>query len=526
MSIRTKVLVNSSAITLCAALTLTACGDSAEKGAVPNAGTNNGKTDVKYTFSIAANQVAPVDKDGDIIKYLNEKYNVDLKVVDVESSKFNEIMNLKFAAGEIPDYFKVSGYNNLNKYVSQDLLAAIPLDMLKQNAPNLYRLMEEARPGLLKLTTLDGKIYALPRMSFFNSYRRATVFRGDWMKKVGVAKSPETLKEFEELMYKYRNDDPDGNGKKDTYGLSADGIDVVYGAYGYIPDYWSDKNGKLVYGAIQPEMKEALATLNKWFKDQVIDPEFITGENQGGNSNVSSSFVAGRIGFTTRSTLVYWKPLLYKGDTSSDNYVELKKLNPQAADSLVYGVPPIGPNGKRGVRQGNLVTTEMASFGKQLEKEPAKFAKLLQMLDGMNSSYDNFLSYFYGVKGKHWDFNEMNMPVLLNNATTADMNKWGGHDVIAVNELPQYQRERSMVRVQWADSNNWKVGGIQNKLETSLPSAGKYSTELNKMQEEAYISIITGNKPLSYFDEFVEKWKKAGGDQLDKEANEWYSKTK
>jgi putative aldouronate transport system substrate-binding protein len=303
-------------------------------------------------------------------------------------------------------------------------------------------------------------------------------------------------------------------------------MDVVYGAFGYMPDYWEEKDGKLVYGAIQPEMKEALTILNRWFKDQVIDPEFITGENQGGNANISTSFVKGRIGFTAKATFVFWKPLLYKGDSSAENYDELKKLNPAAADSLVYGVPPIGPGGKRGVRQGNLVSGDMASFGKQLEKEPEKFAKLLQMLDGMNSSYDNFLAYFYGIKGKHWDFNEANMPALLNNATTADMNKWGGHDVVAVNELPQYQRQRSIPRAEWAEKNNFKVGGIQNKLETSLPSAGKFTAELTKIQEEAYISIITGNKPLSYFDEFVEKWKKSGGSQLEQEANDWYKTIK
>jgi len=516
-------------------LVLTACngsgssntsGESAGQPSTANSDANTSPAETKYTFSIAANQLAPVDPNGPIIQYLEDRFNVDLQVVDVESSKYTEIMNLKFASGEIPDYFKVSGYSNLHKYVSQDILAEIPLDFLQANAPNLYRLMVEAREDVFNLAKVDGKVYALPRFSYFNTFRRPTVFRGDWMKKVGVEKAPETLEQFEALMYKFSNEDPDGNGQKDTYGLSETGIDVVYGAFGYIPDYWTDKEGQLVYGAIQPEMKEALTILNRWFKDKVIDPEFITGENQGGNKNVSTSFVNGRIGFSSKGTMVQWKPLLYEGDTSSDTYVALKNVNPEAADSLVYGVPPVGPDGKMGVRQGNLVTTEMASFGKHLESDPDKFAKLLQMLDGMNDSYEHFLEYFYGIKGEHWDFNENNVPVLLNDYKTVDMNKWGGHDVIAVNEIPQYQKERSGPRAIWAEENNWLVGGIPNMLETALPSAGQFTTELNKMQEEAYISIITGSKPISYFDEFVEKWRKAGGEQLIKEANEWYATQK
>lgn len=44
--------------------------------------------------------------------------------------------------------------------------------------------------------------------------------------------------------------------------------------------------------------------------------------------------------------------------------------------------------------------------------------------------------------------------------------------------------------------------------------------------EQAYISIITGDKPVDSFDEFVSKWKSSGGDQLTKEANEWWDKVK
>lgn len=57
---------------------------------------------------------------------------------------------------------------------------------------------------------------------------------------------------------------------------------MVYGAFGFLPDRWTEKDGKLVYGAVQPEIKEALTLLNKRYKDGVIDPEFITGENNGG----------------------------------------------------------------------------------------------------------------------------------------------------------------------------------------------------------------------------------------------------
>jgi len=59
-----------------------------------------------------------------------------------------------------------------------------------------------------------------------------------------------------------------------------------------------------------------------------------------------------------------------------------------------------------------------------------------------------------------------------------------------------------------------------------LESASKYQAELSRLEREAYIAIITGEKPLEYFDEFVEEWKKAGGERLTIEANQWYQKLK
>ena len=48
--------------------------------------------------------------------------------------------------------------------------------------------------------------------NYANKYHIASVWRDDWLKKVGIDKIPETLDEAETAFYKFRNDDPDGNG--------------------------------------------------------------------------------------------------------------------------------------------------------------------------------------------------------------------------------------------------------------------------------------------------------------------------
>ena len=47
-----------------------------------------------------------------------------------------------------------------------------------------------------------------------------------------------------------------------------------------------------------PKAKEALALLNRLYKDGVLDPEFITGENQGGYWALSHAFINQRIGLS------------------------------------------------------------------------------------------------------------------------------------------------------------------------------------------------------------------------------------
>ena len=46
--------------------------------------------------------------------------------------------------------------------------------------------------------------------------------------------------------------------------------------------------------------------------------------------------------------------------------------------------------------------------------------------------------------------------------------------------------------------------------------------KLKEMQKQAYLEIITGEKPVDYFDTFVEQWYEAGGEEIVKEVNESY----
>lgn len=521
------------ALTLTLTLILSGCsGNKGETGATEETtppessdegtvNSNDPDPNKKYNISLAPSAVVPVNKDGEMLKYFEEKFNVDFDVWNIESSKWHEILNLKFASGEVPDQMEVKGFDTLQKYVNQDLLAEIPVDMLKEYAPFIYNeYIEKAVPGALKYGMVDGKLYGIPKP--VSSIQRAPiVWRGDWLEKIGMTSPPETLEQFEEAMYKFANEDPDGNGRKDTYGLSQTGMQAVYGAFGYLPGIWQERDGELVYASVQPEVKEALALLNKWYKDGVLDPEFITGENQGGYYAFSHAFFNNRIGFTSIGAFYHWKPILHEGDTKSENFLELQKVNPQAAETLAHGIPPVGPGGKSGVLAPSEVNTILLGFGKQVEQEPDKMAKMLQILDALNGTYEDYLTSIFGLKGEHWDYSTEGFPGFINDFDAKKLTEMGV--VLNPFEPRDYAIERAKPRFDWAEENKYDVGGINDKLLSPLASDGKYKEELKKIEEEAFIRIITGDKPLDHFDEFVAKWRSSGGDQLEKEANEWYA---
>jgi putative aldouronate transport system substrate-binding protein len=49
---------------------------------------------------------------------------------------------------------------------------------------------------------------------------------------------------------------------------------------------------------------------------------------------------------------------------------------------------------------------------------------------------------------------------------------------------------------------------------------------LRGQEEQMIMDIITGNKPVTYFDEFVTNWFKLGGETITFEVNQWYDKVK
>lgn len=527
--------------------TLSGCAGNTEKiGGGGDTDKTPGGGDTKYSYSMTMYQTRNSNPDSVMKKKIEEKYNIKLDVIDIEWQKYEEILNLKLAGGEVPDIIYVKTANSARKLVEQDIAGSISLDLLKEKAPNMLKRIEDSTGDILKYYYIDGELYTIPTFSASTGLSGIPlVWRGDWLEKVGINKLPETLDEYEEAFYKFATEDPDGNSVRDTYGLSLSGLTSIFASYGYVPalgattkeSAWQERDGKLVFAAIQPEMKTALARIAKWYADGILDPEFIIGENKGGYWAISHQFVNGIIGFTSHGASYHWEPLFFAdSDPSSsgqDRY-ELLKIDPVAAEKLevTAKVPTLVPGNEKVYEKPLLIKGERWMYSKELVEDKGKFERLLEIYNDMFENQENFDFVRNGEQGTVWTYDNVTAISGKTYKNKIFLNEWA--DTEYRNDQmfnfapfsPLFLEEEVVKtpRDDWAEPRGFaKQYMPYTQLYAPLSSASLYKAELTKIEEEAYIDIITGEKPIEYFDEFVKKWREAGGKVLEEEANAWFN---
>lgn len=484
-----------------------------------------------YKYRMAMYNDSPWNDDIKSLDYYKKMFpDLDIDLVYVEKSSADEKMNLMISSGDIPD---VMQFGNKDMLYNQGVYGCWTEEFFREHAPNISKMIDETDPMAWEYAKYDGKnMYSIPGWNINTTYPRISVYNKKWLEAVGE-EVPKTIEDAERVFYKFTDDDPDQNGKKDTYGLSEEGFMPVYGAYGMQRGVWlKDSKGNLVYGDVMPEAKKALETLQKWYKDGVIDPEFITGEAEGGYWALSQPLNKDKIGYTAAGWFYHWNPEGTVSGTPGRNYSEFKALNPDG--ELAYGVPLIGPEGKSGhvhEQPMNLRT----HFSKALCEDEERFGRLLEFVDYVNGSdmagdMQPVIINGNGIENKDWEWKttDSGKKVIncLHKPGIIGPMGWGGtFNFVEGNGSLEYQKLNADLT--WADDITKDYpDSYVNELYTTLDSAGKYKAELDKLLDEGYIAIITGEKPLDYFDEMVKLWYKNGGQEMTDEANKWFNTVK
>lgn len=481
---------------LAALFIVTACSSGAKEAATDGTGE---KPSIEIVLNNAGRKFPEgMDENKNpYIDYIRENTNMDIKLTTPPADGYGEALNVIMASGDLPDMILSYDPNWFESYVRQKALTPLN-DLIDQYGQNLKKnIPEEA----WKTVTVDGKIYAVPSLNPIPG-NEIIFARKDWLDKLGL-QAPKTLEEYKNVMRAFAQEDPDGNGKNDTFGLilqeNLGKTAPFIGAWGIQRGQWTERDGKLVMSSTLPEMKEALAYLADLYKEKLIDPEWALNKM----ANVDEKVASGKVGLFSGNWYDTRGPIL----TNQKNDAKAEWI------TLEY---PTGPDGKQGTWGNNYVSGY--NVIPITSKNPDAVIRMLDFMIG-----DGYRTLVLGFEGEVW--NTQDGKVVTN---FDEHNKHIYRQTLSEAIVP-FEAEVSRDRLD-SLGMEFKLNEIIDQINTvairnqylGVPTAGmgKYGPKLGKMENEIFTKIIMGDLPLDAFDQFVEDWKKNGGEEITNEVNQ------
>ncbi len=389
----------------------------------------------------------------------------------------------------------------------------------------------------------DGKIYAIPNIYPEQGTRNGLGFRTDWLKKVGLS-APTTPEEMDKVLQAFTEQDPDGNGKNDTYGYTCANwfqfaFSFITGAYdSYLGLWYIGVDGKLTYGSVAPGLKDGLTWLQKWYKAGWIDPEMLTSGDWGSYFGKINSGKAG-------STIMNYHMFLFEDDPNAGQFIyNVKKNTPGAGFTITNGLK--GPSGGSGLLQFEPLDYAGIMFTASMEGQEGKLQRYMQVFDQTAGNVDWLRKISWGYEGETYKYSSKDGATWLPPYDTMAENAEVKRKLAADYGIGPLSSMKSILDTFLLDIDNvraaswntkmtdWDKFGmtvanngkhtVMNRIPGPFPVLDTYKESLTVL-EQTYISeIIKGDRPVSDFDEYVKKWYDEGGQKVFDEATALYAK--
>ena len=499
----------------------------------------------EYVIRMSTTQ-AGIPNNNDVVDKLSELLGVKLKM-DVLPSGADGAnkLNLLLASNDFPDIInEVPEIATAGRLIVKDGFAKFTMDELKANMPKYFEFMNtNAGPAAEKMwaakTKYDGgdgaTMKALSTIYPNSMIPYGGVWRLDMLEEAGVTSVPTTIEEFGNALAKIKAKWPK------NYPMTARGaylwqaFTTIFGAYGVVAYDWGIyDDGQPMPGMLSKNAKAAFAKLNEWFKKGYIDPEYVTLKDPPsmGTGNTAFSEWAGWANYDAELP-------------NASLRIEAQKLNPKAKfamtpllkSELYPDVKPTWP-----VWDPIDYGVGTTGFGLQLENDKDKLFKCMQIVERLLFDKEVSLVSQFGIEGKHWTRNSDNSVTIspdfpINSELSIKQGVYG-QAYLALNNIAvaqtflngdlYYKQRDKYMSMLGIDMQNWsgilKVS-LQKGAFKDASGTDINMTEIYKLQDQAFVRLISGEKPISWFDEFVSQWKKAGGDQLIEAANrDWVGK--
>ncbi|MDR9854175.1 extracellular solute-binding protein [Paenibacillus sp. VCA1] len=375
--ITTKKMGTFIAIAALLSLTLAGCAKGGNQG---DGSTTDGKPSISsaiYDRGSVPPSEGTVEKNR-WTKWINENGPVNVTFTAIPRWESGEKYNTLFASKTAPDLIFEYDSGLRDQLYNQKQL--MPIDDMIEKYSTDYKQLLEQNPLLKKLAIKsDGKMYEFGHINGLAT-NHVLYIREDWLKKLHLD-VPKTTEDLYQVAKAFTEQDPDGNGKKDTYGYSlsfvtANITDKIFQNVG-----WVIEDGKLIHD--WDRQKAATIFKKRLYDEGLVDKDFLADKN---GEKARQDFINGKLGMFGMNN---------GADAPGLQLLEaLRKNDPNA---VIRAIPlPKSEFGQFSPAVQNPI--QMTAAVNARAKNPEAVMKYVDFL----VKKDTQKTLRYGIEGEHW----------------------------------------------------------------------------------------------------------------------------
>lgn len=467
-----------------------------------------------------------------------EELGINLKYAWIAANlQYGDKVNVIIASGDIPDILQVNA-TQFARLLDSDLIEIDLMGYIDDYAlPMVKDFYTSQGEDSYTAAMSGGKLAAFPSMYTASDTAQFMWIRTDWLEKLNLSE-PRTMDELLTVMDAFVNDDPDGNGEKDTYAMAiykdyTGGFNSIEGFlagyHAYLNLWIRDGSGKIVYSSFQPEMKPALAKLAEMYKDGWLDREYGVKDPNKAAELLAANKVGIQFGAMWNSIYPLidsyniipgadWKALPL---VSADDKPALSGLPSPITDYIVI---------RKGYKNPEVVIKMLNLFSEKVYGENGDYKKYSQDPDSGMAHY------------KLTPWTAMFAPAFKN--LTAYRKIRDGIDPATMNPEEKTLYDDVIAfeggnREKWAMTRVFGKGSSYEVMDYYVNNDLFYFTQymgidtpaqldkmplLEKLVSDMLTKIIMGKDSVDSFDDYVKQAKEIGLDEVEKEVNEAASK--
>ncbi|MCQ6558422.1 extracellular solute-binding protein [Paenibacillus mendelii] len=221
-------------------------------------------------------------------KWLEEKTNIHIVWEVAPEKSAQEKLNITLAGGDYPDV--IMGFNvspvQMSLYGKDGVF--IPLNnLIDKYGVETKKMFNEVSYAKETITAPDGNIYGLPQVNecYHCTMSQKMWINQGWLTKLGL-QMPTTTDEYYEVLKAFKENDPNGNGKKDEIPLAGyvNSGPEMFLMSAFVEKDMNDmivQNGKIDVAFTQPRWKEGLTYMRKLYAEGLLAPETFTQDLNG-----------------------------------------------------------------------------------------------------------------------------------------------------------------------------------------------------------------------------------------------------